>query len=192
MISYKNVTLRPFSESDFSDVIRWFTVDTEWSEWDAPWELWGEDDVITQLEWRGKLLAKNILTAPKYHSPMEIDTPDGHVGWVSCYRINGVDDGVVAVGINIPPQAARGKGYGKTALILYMSYLFDRADISELYTQTWSGNYRMIKLAEAIGFEEIGRIRGIRRLNGERYDALTFIITKEEFIGKYEKMQWII
>ncbi|MCL2573303.1 MAG: GNAT family N-acetyltransferase [Defluviitaleaceae bacterium] len=43
----------------------------------------------------------------------------------------------------------------------------------------------MIKLAEKIGFEEIGRIKNIRRVHDERYDCLTFSIMKDEFFKRY-------
>ena len=30
--------LRDMTEQDIEDYVRWFTSDTEWGEWDAPWE----------------------------------------------------------------------------------------------------------------------------------------------------------
>jgi len=50
-----------------------------------------------------------------------------------------------------------------------------------LYTQTWSGNTAMLRLAEKLGFAEVRRIEGIREVRGEKYDALTFAMTKEDF-----------
>lgn len=45
-----------------------------------------------------------------------------------------------------------------------------------MYAQTWSGNTSMIKLAEKIGFKLINIRKNIREHNGQKYDALTFMI----------------
>ena len=37
-IEYKNIVLRDEVIADIEDDIRWNTVETEWSLWDAPWE----------------------------------------------------------------------------------------------------------------------------------------------------------
>jgi len=37
-MKYKNILLRPMCESDIADDEKWFTTETEWGEWDAPWD----------------------------------------------------------------------------------------------------------------------------------------------------------
>lgn len=54
-----------------------------------------------------------------------------------------------------------------------MNYYFD-SGIRELYTQTWSGNARMIRCAEKLGFGVCKRNIGTREVNGLKYDGLTF------------------
>ena len=61
-----------------------------------------------------------------------------------------------------------------------MRDLFETREV--LYTQTWSGNLSMIALAEKVGFTEVGRIKDLREVRGEKYDALTFAMTKDEFL----------
>ena len=39
----------------------------------------------------------------------------------------------------------------------------------------------MIALAEKLGFKEVRRLKDLREVNGEKYDGLTFAITKTEF-----------
>jgi|GEM_PF-307701 len=175
----KNITLRYIKESDISDYIRWTTTDIEWYDWDAPWETDdGGNFVIAQMA--------SLEKTPQIYSKLEIDTIDGkHIGWVSSYNINN-DHDKTAVGIGIPTVNDRGKGYGKNALTLFMAYLF--ASKSILYTQTWSGNAAMIRLAESIGFAETGRIKNLREVKGKRYDALTFSITKEDFFAKHPQL----
>ena len=50
--------------------------------------------------------------------------------------------------------------------------------VNELYTQTWSGNVRMLRCAEKLGFVECNRGVGTREVDGQRYDGLTFRIQK--------------
>ena len=51
----------------------------------------------------------------------------------------------------------------------------------DIYTQTWSGNSRMIHIAETMGFEECCRKVGMRTVRGEAYDGLTFRLNKEKY-----------
>ena len=41
MIYAKNIVLRDLTESDIKDRIYWEKVETEWQQWDAPWEYEG-------------------------------------------------------------------------------------------------------------------------------------------------------
>ena len=183
-LNYKNVTIRPMQESDLADDLHWNTVETEWGEWDAPWE---EDEPFDMEKERKKLQA-TLANPPKVYSLAEIDTDKGrHIGELNHYHIDG-DKNLKALGIVIPPLDARGKGYGKNAFILWLHYHFANSDAEEIYTQTWSGNYPMICMAKSIGFEEIGRIKGIRRVKNQRYDALTFSISKEYFYELYNDL----
>lgn len=43
-IKYENIILRDMIESDIEDYVRWFTVEREWENWDAPWEKENTDE----------------------------------------------------------------------------------------------------------------------------------------------------
>ena len=179
------IILRPMKRSDVCDRIRWETEDTEWQLWDGPWDYEGK----TQEELKKQL--EELTTAwfsraehPVEQDPMlslEIcvdDERQTHIGWLGAYYIDDdcciVDDGKrLAVGITIVPQSVRRKGYAQAALTLYIHYLFS-CGVSEVYTQTWSGNTRMIRLAEKMGFSEFMRKKDLRLVRGQRYDGLTF------------------
>jgi len=177
-----NIILRYIRESDIDSYIRWTTTETEWSEWDAPWETDDGDDFVARQR-------ASLSVTPKSFGKLEIDTDFGqHVGWVSSYCIDGNKE-KTAVGIDVPPRSARGKGYGKSALSLFMAYLFSCCDKETLYTQTWSGNTVMLRLAEKIGFNEIERIKNIRIVRGDAYDALTFSISRAEFFNRYPDLR---
>jgi len=171
----KNITLRYIKESDIADYIRWTTTETEWCQWDAPWENNDSGEFVQRQR-------NSLGKTPERYSKLEIETACGkHIGWVSAYKMEGEK---LVVGIGIPAVTDRGQGYGYNALTLFMSYLFQHEKV--LYTQTWSGNTPMIRLAEKIGFAESGRITGIREVRGGKYDALTFSITR----AKFEKNQF--
>lgn len=176
-----NIILRYIKESDIEDYNRWLTTETEWGDWDAPWE---EDGACEFLE-RQKA---NLVKVPNTYAKLEIDTLSGqHIGWVSSYYIDGYTD-KKAVGIDIPPIDARGKKYGENALSLFMAYLFIHCNKNILYTQTWSGNTAMLRLAEKIGFVEVERIKNLRKVRGKNYDALTLSISKESFFNRYSNL----
>ena len=105
---------------------------------------------------------------------------------VSSYRIDEnyefigeIKDGQTfyrAIGIDICEPYLWGKGIGTNTLRAFINYYFDRG-ITELYTQTWSGNTRMIHCAEKLGFVECNRNVGTREVDGQ-YDGLTFKLEK--------------
>ena len=66
------------------------------------------------------------------------------------------------------------------ALIAWIKYLYNNG-FQELYTQTWSGNERFLKLAKKVGFEEVLRLKDFRQVNGKNYDALTFKLNNDKF-----------
>ncbi|MCL2854802.1 MAG: GNAT family N-acetyltransferase [Defluviitaleaceae bacterium] len=178
-MTYKNITLRPMRQSDLADEERWHSVETEWLNWDAPWE----DDIPVDVHMaQQRMYLERLQTnPPKVYSALKIDDENGrHIGGVNRYFIDTMPH-LLAVGIGIPPADARGKGHAANALILWIHYHFANSYADEIYCQTWSGNLPMMGLAQKIGMEEIGRIRGIRRVGGKRYDDLTFSVTKEEF-----------
>ena len=90
------------------------------------------------------------------------------------YVINIKDgDGKYAFGIDIPHVPCGGKGYGYEAFRAAIVYLTEHG-LKDIYTQTWSGNERMIALAKKLGFVEFKRKSGIRIVNGNNYDAITY------------------
>lgn len=170
------VYLRTVQTEDIEDYIRWYTTETEWMNWDAPWEDPSSIDEITAR------LRKRI--DHQNPSVLEICLETGeHIGWVGSYYVDN-NSAKTAVGIDIPEEKFRGRGIGSRALKQWITYLFAKyPEIERLYTQTWSGNERMIGLAEKLGFQEIHRRMGVRKVRGEFYDAITYEITRDKFFG---------
>lgn len=178
-IKKDQIILRDIQIEDIDDYVRWYTTDTEWMNWDAPWES-KEGIEIDELMWKIKGRINHNMN--KHRSRLEVCLDSGkHIGWVTSYFING-DPMKVAVGIDIPEKFYRSQGNGRRALECWMDYLFSERQLFRLYTQTWSGNLQMIRLAARLGFQEIERRIGIREVRGDQFDAITYEITKENFL----------
>ncbi len=182
-IEFENIVLRDMIESDIEDYVRWFTTETEWSDWDAPWEPVESDEETERNAWREYYEQIKDRPEDARRWKFEIEWNGRHIGWVSAYYIDDrfewvgkAEDGQtvhLALGIDICESDVRGCGIGTNALRAFMNYYFEHG-FDELYTQTWSGNVRMLRCADKLGFVECDRDVGIREVNGQKYDGLTF------------------
>lgn len=175
-----DIYLRYFQEDDIEKYVDWSVNEHEWQKWDAPWEK--SQRTENQLrEFLVKVLERPATTIPQR---LQISHSDGnYIGAVSTYLIDG-DENKRAVGIDIYDTAYLGKGLGKQALKLWIGYLFEFSGLDSLYCETWSGNTRMVNLAEKLGFKEIRRVIDKRTVRGDKYDALRFKLSKEDFISE--------
>ena len=186
-IKFENIILRDMNESDIEDYVRWFTTETEWSKTDAPWEPIESDEETERTSWREYYESVKDLSGDVRRWKFEIEWNGRHIGWVSSYPIDGnfewideLKDGQTvhrAIGIDICESDVWGQGIGTNALRAFMNYYFENG-MDSLYTQTWSGNTRMIRCAEKLGFVEYSRRVGVRVIEGQAYDALTFRLEK--------------
>lgn len=170
--------LRDMIEADIADYVRWFTVETEWMNWDAPWETDTGDEVSERANWSEYYRKVTQKPADRIRYKFEIEADGKHIGWVSAYTDTDFYDNpgeTVAIGIDIPETKNRGNGNGTQALLQFMDY-YRKLGHKKLLTQTWSGNAPMIAVAKKLGFREVTRAVGVRTVNGKSYDALTFEI----------------
>ncbi|MCI8632332.1 MAG: GNAT family N-acetyltransferase [Lachnospiraceae bacterium] len=184
-IQYENIVLRDMIETDIEDYVRWFTQETAWSEYDAPWEAIETDEAEERQSWREYYESVKQLPDDLFRWKFEIEYEGRHIGWVSAYSIDenyqwisakNIKDGQTiyhAVGIDICESNIWGSGIGTNALRAFLEYCAEHG-WDELYTQTWSGNGRMIRVAKKLGFVEWSRAVGTREVDGARYDGLTF------------------
>ena len=205
---YQDLILRDFKESDIDSMLYWHAGHHPWMDWDAPWE---PVDEVDPEKYRAESL--NYIAAkksdPRWSLQIELvrgewrnyehsltggstKEPEGELD-VSAISIQENNDKMSkeeaktkkwyrAVGMCILNDAYWGKGYGTMALKGWLHYLLE-SGVSTLYLQTWSGNERMIHVAEKLGFAECDRRVGIREWQGEHYDALTFRLDVPTFLA---------
>lgn len=92
----------------------------------------------------------------------------------------------LSLGIQLWDPALWGRGLGYEALGLWSGYLLAAMpELARLDLRTWSGNERMIRLAEKLGYREEARFRKARLIDGKHYDALGFGVLREEWQERY-------
>lgn len=198
---YQSIVLRDMEERDIGDEIRWNTTETAWALWDAPWETEEELRIFDPERHRKKELEWIQARKPDHRLSLEIDTAGGvHIGSVSAYRIGedfdwrGLSAGEDcrkarwAVGIEINESSYWSGGWGTQALTAWVKYHL-KEGFTDLYAQTWSGNVRMVGLAEKLGFRECRRKAGIRRVRGGVYDGLTFRLDRAAFEAHRRRLE---
>ncbi len=198
-IKFRDIRLRDMEERDIDDEIRWNTVETEWALWDAPWEMEVELPKFDPEAYRRE--AEKALREPKepFRWEFELDTAQGvHIGSVNSYLIDEnfawirrsqVKPGQKtyrALGIEINEHRFWNGGLGTQALTAFIQYHLDHG-YRELCLQTWSGNVRMIRCAQHLGFVECHREAGNRKVRGETYDGLTFLLDIGQFYAFLEE-----
>ena len=186
-IESDNMILRDMIKSDIEDYVRWFTVEREWESWDAPWEKENPNEETERISWTEYYESVKDLSNDTLRWKFEIEWNGRHIGWVSSYCIDenyewvgNIKAGQAvyhALGIDICEPDLCGKGIGTDTLRAFINYCFENG-VNELYTQTWSGNVRMLRCAEKLGFVECDRDVGAREVDGQKYDGLTFKIVK--------------
>lgn len=190
-IEYKDIVLRDYKEEDIVDDIRWMTVETAWSDWDAPWEAKKDIATFDREKFTEKALKRLsvVKNDQDLRSGFEIDTKDGvHIGSVNCYlndkdfnRKPKAQGGCLhTLGIDISESSYWYKGLGTQAFVAFIQYHLSHG-IDEIYTETWSGNHPMIAMAEKVGFEVCRVEKNIREINGRFYDGLSFKLNMKKF-----------
>jgi RimJ/RimL family protein N-acetyltransferase len=173
------VCLRPTTWSDIADYERWNVPGLKSWEFDGPWHGGTLDKVI---ENRKKWLGGDRM--PPYRR-LEIDVPDcGHVGWVTAYT-HADDPHMTEAGIDIVDDRLWNRGLGTEAFGLWTDYLFDAYNLTRLGYSTWSGNPRMIRVGEKLGFVLEGRIRRGCEVKGQFYDRIKMGLLREEWQARH-------
>ncbi|WP_211655404.1 GNAT family N-acetyltransferase [Planococcus alpniumensis] len=102
------------------------------------------------------------------------------IGYVGAYWVD-QNTNWLETGIVIYDKNYWNGGYGREAYTLWIDFLFESTDLHRLGMSTWSGNERMMKVAEKIGMKEEARIRKARMVEGQYFDAIKMGMLREEW-----------
>jgi RimJ/RimL family protein N-acetyltransferase len=173
------VSLRPTVESDIADYERWNVPGLKAWQFDGPWFSNGSGGPLDKvIENRRKWLVGECL--PPYRR-LELDVAErGHAGWVSAY-IHSDDPHMTEAGISIVEDSLWNQGLGTEAFGLWVDYLFEAFSLTRLGYSTWSGNPRMIRVGEKLGFTLEGRIRRGCEVGGRFFDRIRMGLLREEW-----------
>lgn len=178
---YKDLVLRDYRESDIADDIRWMNVEVDWIRADTPW---APIERVDPEQLRAEMLEYlSAIPEDALRWRLEIEHEGRHIGFVSSYLLDEQYEWVSpaeagdplsfrrALSIAICTSEQWGKGLGTRALKAMMDY-YREAGIEEFYLETWSGNRRMLRCAEKLGFRVCRREPGVHTVGGKKYDAL--------------------
>ena len=110
-----------------------------------------------------------------------VDGRGRHIGWVNIYRTMTVDVHMTEAGIIIVEDELWNQGLGTEAFGLWVDYVFEAHNLARLGAATWSGNPRMVRVAEKLGFKVEGRIRNGCEVKGRFYDRIKLGILRSEW-----------
>ncbi|WP_445491439.1 GNAT family N-acetyltransferase [Niallia sp. 03133] len=175
----KNVILRSIHTNDLP--LLWQLIygeeKPEWKEWDAPYFP------LKRIEYEAY---KNQMIYQFQQNDIEsrliVEVDKKIIGTVSCYWEHKPSNWL-EIGIVIYDSAYWSGGYGTESLNIWMAYLFTNLSLVRIGLTTWSGNRRMMRVAEKLGMQLEGRLRKCRLHNGIYYDSIRMGILREEWEG---------
>jgi RimJ/RimL family protein N-acetyltransferase len=174
----EKVVLKSVSDQDLDDYYFWRYEEKEQAadKWNGPYI----PKTKRSKEAFVKLQKEDAGIMPDVPSELIIRANGEFIGSVGAYWVdentNWLDTGIV-----IYNKDYWNGGYGTEAYAMWIDFLFERTGLHRLGMSTWSGNVRMIKVAEKLGMKEEARIRQARMVDGEYFDAIKMGILRTEW-----------
>lgn len=177
-----DIILRELKLKDLDDYLIWKHPNRKFREYNGPYYKQETEKELQELisEYRNKLEndEKNVLENKKIIANKNTDEIIGEVNWYWKSK----ETLWMELGIVIFNEYYWGKGIGFKALKYWINEKFEEnLKIIRLGISTWSGNKRMIKLSEKLGFKKEAVYRKARIVNGEYFDSVSFGILREEW-----------
>ncbi len=174
MYSDNDLLIRPIKEDDLPRLWELIYKDDapEWKKWDAPYFP------HKAMSYEGfKLKAANWIDTDDIWTI----TVNGEISGTVSYYFEDTQNNWLEMGIALHEAKNWSKGLGTRALRLWMAHIFNQLPVVRVGLTTWSGNKRMIRVAEKLGMQMEGRIRKVRYYNGKYYDSIRMGILREEW-----------
>ncbi|CAG9620454.1 GNAT family N-acetyltransferase [Sutcliffiella rhizosphaerae] len=149
----------------------------EYKKWDAPYfplEHIAKEDYITEMTQK---LNEGMDTIYLIQTSPEQQTIGSVIYYWEHEPSNWLEMGIIIY----LPEFWNG-GYGTEAIKLWTTHLFQtKSNIPRVGYTTWSGNHRMVKVGEKLGFTKEAQIRNVRQYQGKLYDSIRMGFLREEW-----------
>jgi RimJ/RimL family protein N-acetyltransferase len=145
----------------------------DWKKWDAPYFPHKSMPFAEFMEkiapkWIGKENYWAITVNEEVYGTVSYYFEDEQKRWLE-------------MGIALYQSNDWSKGLGTRTLRLWMQHIFNTLPLVRVGLTTWSGNKRMIRVAEKLGMQMEARIRKVRYYEGNYYDSIRMGILREEW-----------
>lgn len=147
----------------------------EWTQWNGPYfhdQLPSYTDFVLGP-------AKDAYVAQPFRQVIWVD--GRMVGLVTAHFEDGDLQRWLDVGIVIYQTTAWHHGIGRIALQHWLDWLWTQITLPHIGLTTWSGNWRMCRLAETLGLREEARVRQVRYWQGQYWDSVKYGCLREEW-----------
>ncbi|MBD8070640.1 GNAT family N-acetyltransferase [Bacillus sp. PS06] len=174
MYQDNELIIRPIEEQDLAKLWELIYKEDapEWKKWDAPY-----------FPHKSKPFEVFMETASQWigAEDMWVITVDEVVCGIVSYYFEDKQAVWLELGIVIHEAGNWNKGIGTRSLKLWMDHIFNFLPLVRVGVTTWSGNERMIRVAEKLGMQMEARIRKVRFYEGKYYDSIRMGILREEW-----------
>ncbi|MCC5891118.1 GNAT family protein [Exiguobacterium sp.] len=176
----KEPVIRPIQATDLNRIweLMYKEAQPEWKQWDAPYF---EHRAMSEAEFA------HIADTFVGREDMWVIEVDGTVSGTVSYYFEDAGKEWLEVGIILHQSKRWNRGVGTKALTLWVDHLFRTLPTVRVGLTTWSGNERMVRVAEKVGMQLEGRMRQVRVVRGERYDSIRMGMLREEWEDKRKR-----
>lgn len=174
----QKIVLKEATYQDFDELYYWKYEEKEQEakKWNGPYipeRKKTKEDFMESWE-------RNYWIFPNVPNTLIIFVEDKLIGTVGCYWVD-KNTNWLETGIVIYDKNYWNGGYGTEAYKLWIDFLFRSTELHRLGMSTWSGNIRMMKVAEKMGMKEEARIRQARIVDSKYFDAIKMGILRKEW-----------
>lgn len=170
------IEIKPLTANDIQPLwqLAYGSGNQEWQNWNGPYF---HDPILTLAELQQKI-------DPDDWMRQGIWADQKLVGEVSAYYEDGQLQRWLDVGIVIYQPQSWQQGIGSQALRLWLDQVFAHTDLPHLGLTTWSGNLRMMKVAEKLGLNLEARVPQVRFWQGRYWDSVKYGVLRTEWQAK--------
>ncbi|MGL5085520.1 MAG: GNAT family N-acetyltransferase [Clostridium sp.] len=173
------IFIRELEMEDLDDYLHLNHPDCEFHKFNGPYYEKSDEEELKKYVDGLKVLflqgEKNVLRNIKMIVNKDSNELIGQVNWYW----KSEETFWMEVGIIIFNENYWGMGLGYKALKMWINEVFrENKKLVRIGLSTWSGNYRMMRLAEKLGMEKEAVYKKARIVNNEYYDALSYGILR--------------